>query len=521
MRESADAEARRRNRSEADGVMKEFDGERVVVMGLGLFGGGEGAARFFAERGARVLVTDLRPESDLRPALERLSDLPGVSFRLGGHDTSDFLNADVVVVNPAVPDDAPALAAARDAGVRLTTEMNLFFERCGAPIVGVTGTNGKSTTAALCHAFLRALGFDARLGGNIGGSLLSDVDDLAPPNDDRNGNVVVLELSSFQLERLRWTRKSPEIAVVLNLAPNHLDRHKTMEAYAEAKAAILDHQRPEDFAVLNAGDSWYEWFRVRARGRVRAFAAAPVRDADVSAVLDGGTLRLRTGAEDDDGPTLDLRAAVERLARAGDGWRPGSDERPPGHNAINCLAAATAVCAALLRLRLRPREDELQRALESGLAAFEPLEHRLERVAEVEGVLFVNDSIATNPESVLAALDAFADRRVALIAGGHDKGLNYDALAKTVCERVRRLVLLESEGATKIMEAVRRVCGGRAPETTRASDMNEAVRAAAEAEAEVVLLSPACASYGMFRNFEERGRAFREAVARLVGVRGT
>ena len=224
---------------------RDLAGKRITVMGLGLLGGGVGVTRFLARQGADVTVTDLKDAETLAESVAKLDGLP-VAFRLGGHVDADFTNADLVVVNPAVPDGSPFLAKAREAGVALETEINLFVKLCPATLIGVTGSNGKSTTVSLLHHLLGAGDRRAWLGGNIGRSLLEDLAAIGP--DD----LVVLELSSFQLDRLRATRRSPAISVVLNLSPNHLDRHGTVEAYAHAKQAILANQRPTDFALLNA-----------------------------------------------------------------------------------------------------------------------------------------------------------------------------------------------------------------------------------------------------------------------------
>jgi len=485
--------------------MKEdsYEGRKVVVMGLGLFGGGEGAVRFFAERGASVVVTDIKGEAELAPVVQRLRDLQGVDFHLGGHKEDDFRNADIVVVNPAVRDDSPFLAAAKETGAEVTTEINLLFRHCPAKTVAITGTNGKSTTATLTHLLLKNLGLRAVLGGNIGGSLLPQIGSLSQEH------ILVLELSSFQLERLTAEGRSPDVSAVLNLTPNHLDRHGDMQSYAAAKAGALIHQKRGDFAVLNGADSWFFWFRSHIKGRLAVFMdnyydALQTAGADVFAGLFGDELCVGRGQPE-------WRAIIKGLFTDR-----GFGTEPVGHNTRNLLAASATAFCTLLRCGVEPNKCDFATALAKCAEQFKPLPHRLEVVRQINGVLFVNDSIATNPESVIAALEAFADKKVVLVAGGYDKGLRYERLARRLAERTRFVVLFDTEGGRKIASALEDVGG---VEFCFVDDMEEAVsKAAAVAQkGDVVLLSPACASFGMFPNFAARGDAFKAAVANMEG----
>lgn len=444
--------------------------QRVTILGLGVFGGGAGAARYFAERGARVHVTDLRPEAELKESLDALSDLP-VSYHLGEHSPADFAGTDLVVVNPAVPPDAPGLAMAREAGARIDTEINLFLKHCPAPVTAITGTHGKSTTAAMLGDMLRAAGMRAWVGGNLGGSLLPSVDGI------RQKDAVVLEVSSFQAQRLRWLRKSPHVVVALNLTPNHLDRHADMEEYAAAKRELLRYQGLCDYAVLNADDpALGEW-----------------RDI-------GGGCKLFIGEAEG----ADIRVAGEHvLAGAPEPWLEfslGGLQIPGGHNRFN--AACAGVAASLLGA---PRE-----AIETALAAFKGLPERLEFVRERDGVRFYNDSIATTPESAMAALDAF-DAPVVLIAGGSSKNHAFDRLGERIRARCRAAVLVG-----KTAEEIAAAISDGVP-VARHNNFRQAVADAARRAqpGDVVLLSPACASFDLFRNYRERGRVFVEAVSAL------
>ena len=452
----------------------DFEKKRITVMGLGLFGGGLGIARYLVRRGARVTVTDLRTEDQLQESVRALQDLC-VTLKLGGHDPADFTDADRVFVNPAVPKTSEYLALARRSGVPLDTEMNLFFRECPSPILGVTGSNGKTTTTALLGAMFSRSDPRTLVGGNIGRSLLDELDALTPDVP------VVLELSSFQLEDLREVGRSPHISVVLNLTPNHLDRHGTMGAYAAAKRAILDYQTREDVAVLNAEDPLVrEWARV-SKGRVLFFGMHGVSAG--GAFVEEGVIVFRQ-----DGRQI-LLCRADELRLLG------------SHNLCNALAATAAACAFGL-----PTE-----AITGALRTFEGVEHRLEFVREIAGVNHYNDSISTTPESTIAALRAF-DAPIVLIAGGYDKGVSFDELGRVISDRAKALVLIGAT-AERIASTVRtdvpiRLCDTLPEATHLAADLACA--------GDIVLLSPACASYDMFRNFEDRGRQFKEIVRQIA-----
>ena len=464
----------------------DFAGKRVTVMGLGLFGGGVGVARFLAARGARVTATDLKGTDALAESVAKLEGLP-VTFHLGGHSDSDFTEADVVIVNPAVPDSSPFLAKARAARVPLETEINLFFKLCPATIVGITGSNGKSTTASLAAHLLEAGSRRVWLGGNIGRSLLEDLAAIRP--DD----LVVLELSSFQLERLEPTGLSPAVSIVLNVTPNHLDRHKTFDAYARAKQPILLHQRPADAALLNADCPIVSVWGNLGRGRKFEFSTrGPVErgawlDGDRAFWRDGGRPLPAMGAP------LPATGAPHPLFHRTDLALRGE------HNLGNALAAAgAAVLCGVPTEAIGPR-----------LASFRAIEHRLEFVRTLDGVSYYNDSKATTPEAAIAGLRAFHEP-VILIAGGYDKEVPFDELGKAVCQRAR-LVILLGDTAEKIHQAI--ASRGNVA-TRRLPDLPAAVHEARTLArpGDVVLLSPACASYDMFENYEERGTLFKKLV---------
>jgi len=433
-------------------VERRFRGRRVTVVGLGRFGGGVGAARWLAKVGANVSVSDKAPAESLAESARALQGC-GVELHLGGHRREDFIGADWLVLSPAVPLEAPLVREAVAAGAQWTTEINLLLEQCPAEIVGITGSVGKSTTTAMAGAVL-ATRFRTHVGGNIGGSLLETLDDIAA------GDKVVLELSSFQLERAAPLRISPHVAVVTNLSPNHLDRHGTMDAYAAAKKNIFRFQGTGDVLVLNRACEATAGWTDETPGKVDWFDPAA---------------------------------------------EPFELSVPGAHNQANAQAAWAAARA------LGVQRGEAAEALKE----FAGLPHRLEFVAEQGGVRFCNDSKCTTPEGAIVALEAFAPRTAVILVGGYDKHVSFDALGRALAGRAKAVVAL---GATreKILAAVRPQVAGNLPRIVSAGDFASAVAAARRlAEpGDVVLLSPACASFDMFDNYEQRGQAFGELVRR-------
>lgn len=420
-------------------------GQRVTVVGLGRFGGGVGATLWLLEQGARVTVSDAAPAENLADSLGQLTGRD-IALHLGGHHREDFLDADLLVLNPAVPDTIPLLVQARQAGIPTTTEINLFLERCPAPIVGITGSVGKSTTTAMVGEIL-ARQFTTHVGGNIGRSLLGDLPGIEP------NHIVVLELSSFQLERLAPLGRSPQVALVTNLIPNHLDRHRTLDAYAAAKQNIYRFQGPDDVLVLNRDDESLAAWADDASGRVDTFSA--------------------------DDPPFELLV-------------------PGQHNQANAQAAWAVA-----------RQLGVDRdAAAEALANFRGLPHRLQLVAERDGVQYWNDSKCTTPAGAVVALNSFPAGKSILLAGGYDKHVSFEPLGRLAGNRAKA-VLCFGDTAQQIAEATR---GHGAATVECVADLDDAVaRAKALAtQGDVVLLSPACASYDQFTNYEQRGLRFIE-----------
>ncbi|MBI4530036.1 MAG: UDP-N-acetylmuramoyl-L-alanine--D-glutamate ligase, partial [Candidatus Latescibacteria bacterium] len=454
--------------------IRSFRGRRVTVIGLGSFGGGIGATTFLVRKGAFVTVTDLKREEDLRESIEALREFP-VTFHLGGHQKEDFEHVDLIVVNPAVRLDSEFLQIAREHGVPMTTEMNLFFQLCRAPIIGITGSSGKTTTTSLIGEMLKKNDPRTPVGGNIGRSLLDEVERITD-------NVsVVLELSSFQLQALREIGKSPHLAVVTNFAPNHIDYHGSIAAYVYAKQGIVCSQRRDDVAILNADDAEVRGWAGLCPGRVVFFSRRERRENGAS--LDDGWI------------TVDN----QRVCRIEELFIPG------WHNVENALAATAAAKEC----------DVPPSMIAEVLRTFRGVEHRLELAGEFDGVAFYNDSKATTPEATIAALNSFEGKGILLIAGGYDKGAPFDRMAEAITGKAKRVLLIGAT-AEKIETLLRRI--DRLFPVDRCLSLEEAVeRAAGKAvSGEVVLLSPGCASYDMFRNFEERGKRFKEVVTGML-----
>lgn len=456
----------------------DYRNRRVLVMGLGSFGGGIGAVKFLVERGAIVTVTDLRPIEKMKESLELLKDTPPARIVAGGHDKNDFLTTELVVANPAVKRDCQYLNTAINAGIPTTSEMNLFWKWNRAPIVAVTGSNGKSTTTAMIHAILSQFALtkaDQRiwLGGNIGASLLPIVDQI------RSHDLVVLELSSFQLADLDRMQVSPHVAVVTNFAPNHLDWHPDLDHYRHSKQAILRWQQPTDFAVLNEDDA--------------DVTAWPVNGIRLGFGLDS-TTRLGAFAGE--------REAI--IHTEGDTQRWPLDEwlnLPGRHNFANALAAIAASI---------PFGGDAT-AIESAIQNYKPLPHRLQFVGEWAGRKFYNDSLATTPESAEVALQAF-DQPIILLAGGYDKQVDLSHMARAIALRAKAVALM---GQTAVnlrdkIEGQDHHCEVSPLKSDFAASFAWAVEQSQAGD--IVLLSPGCASYDWFKNFADRGQQFSDLV---------
>ena len=461
----------------------EFAGKTVLVMGLGRFGGGIDSAKFAHSAGAKVIITDLAPAEQLSDSINQLSDLDGIEFRLGLHDPADFEQADIVIANPAVPGDNKFLQIARHANRFVTSQINIFFELCPAKIIGITGANGKSTTTTLtAHLLKNTRDETVWLSGNIGNQPLLTILDQINPDD-----LVVLELSSFQLDQLAEIQKAPDIALLTNLTPNHLDRYGTFENYCTSKDNIFRFQKPSNnrpaVSIFNAEDKiaaeWFERYK---------------NDAGPQGT---GRICIKFSA---DNVSDELRNCYTL----------------PGRANLSNLAAAMAI------VKYFGADDN---KIKCCLPEFKALPHRLELVDTINGVSWYNDSKATTPEGAITALDAF-DRPIIIIAGGYDKNIPFDKLGEKIAKKAKAAILIgatapkienDIQNAKESLRVKRINLQSINTKIELVDSLNEAVQRAnqfAETD-DVVLLSPACASYDMFENYEQRGSEFIQHVRAL------
>jgi UDP-N-acetylmuramoylalanine--D-glutamate ligase len=445
---------------------------------LGLARQGIAVSRWLAAQGAHVTVSDLQPADKLSAAIEALRGIE-VKFALGGHPLSLLDECDYLCLSGGVPIDLPIVREARRRGLALTNDAQLFVERCLAPIIGITGSAGKTTTTTLTGEILRAARYVTRVGGNIGNPLIGELDAIGPTQR------VVMELSSFQLELMTI---SPSVAGILNVTPNHLDRHGTMEAYIAAKSHILDYQTFDDTAVLGYDDPVARQLSGRTRGYVRFFSREKIIGR--GAFLKGDRLIIVQNRESE-------------VCRLSDIALRGA------HNVQNVLAACALTAA------LGVEAD----AMAEAIRAFKGVPHRLQLVGEVKGVKYYDDSIATAPERLMAGVLSFEEPLV-LLAGGRDKHLPWDTAARLIIERVRQLIVF-GEMADLVrgaVEAQLALGGERTLEAIhQVTTLEQAVAQAAQLArpGEAVLLSPGGTSFDAFKDFEERGDAFQALVKEL------
>jgi UDP-N-acetylmuramoylalanine--D-glutamate ligase len=445
--------------------------KRVLVVGLGK--SGVASALFLKERGARVTVSDTKSPDQLREEIPVLLD-HGITVETGGHGERTFRGQDLIVVSPGVPVDAAPLVQARAAGEPVIGEIELAAQNLSGEIVAITGSNGKTTTTTLAGEILAAGGFPVSVGGNIGTPAISLVERAT------RQTIVVLEVSSFQLETIQTFR--PKVAVVLNVTPDHLDRHRTFQTYVDAKTRIFENQQASDFAVLNEDDPTCRTLRDRTRAQVFWFS----RKKEVqkgACVRDGKIFFL-------DGKSQREVMLVSEIPLKG------------AHNVENVLAG---VCAGAL---MGCEPAKIRQAIQN----FKAVEHRLEYVATIKGVEYFNDSKATNVDATIKALESFP-KNIHLILGGKDKGSDYTVLNDLLRERVKRVYTIGA-AAEKIESHIK-----GAAEVVHAETLENAIRrASAVAEpGDVVLLAPACASFDQFQSYNHRGRVFKEVVQALLG----
>jgi UDP-N-acetylmuramoylalanine--D-glutamate ligase len=462
--------SREQQTDQTRGPKFDLHGKRVLVVGLAR--SGRAAAHALRQRGGVVTVTDLRPPAAFASEIPELLKAK-IGVELGLHRLETFLRQDIIVVSPGVPWDLPELAAARQGKVHIVPEVEAASWFLKGKLVGVTGSNGKTTTTTLLGRMLEASGFETLVAGNIGVPLISVADRTA------GDSVSVVELSSFQLEAIQDFRV--DVAVLLNITPNHLDRHTSFDAYVAAKARIFRNQTEKDYSILNADDPTVMSLAPAIRSRKVLFSLH--QDLPDGLLVSNGKILYRV---------RDLERVLMDVA----------DVKLRGtFNLENVMAAAAAACILGAGFEALPRV----------VRNFEGVEHRLEYVRQIRGVEFYNDSKATSVDATVKALSAF-EPGVHLILGGKDKGATYAPLRPVLERRVRRLLLI-GDAAQRIAEEL-----AGAGDIIRAGDLETAVREAfrAAVPGDTVLLAPACASFDQFQDFEHRGRVFKEIVERLA-----
>lgn len=426
-------------------------------MGLGRLGGGEGVARFFSEVGAQVTVTDLKSEEELRQTIRRLKDLP-IKYILGGHRAEDFQKQELVIRNPDVSRDSQFLAIARASKIPVEMDESLFLKLCPVPVIGVTGTRGKTTTTTLIGKMLEEAGYHTLLGGNLPGiATLSLLRQVTPKTK------IVLELSSWQLQSLDENKLSPHIAVMTNIYPDHLNRYKNMEDYIADKKAIFKYQKEDDFLILNRENEITYGFAALTKSKVVWFKKSD--------------------------------------------WSQDWPLKIPGdHNREN--AAAARAVGKILGID----DPVIRRAVGN----FGGVPHRLEVVREFNGATYINDSTSTTPIAGIMALRAYSGRPIILIAGGNSKNLDLTEFAKEIVKRVKAVVLLEGTATSELESGIRGQESGMKI-LGKFNNFKEAVSVARNfaKPGDVVLLSPGCTSFGMFKNEFDRGEQFRKIVLSL------
>jgi UDP-N-acetylmuramoylalanine--D-glutamate ligase len=446
----------------------ELKNKRVIVVGLARTG--IATALFCAARGAIVTATESRKETELGIAIDVLR-AAGVILELGGHQEKTFLEQDLIIPSPGVSTDSVYLRAAREKSITIWSEIELAFRFLRGRLIGITGSNGKTTTTSLIDHVLKSAGFSTILAGNIGTPLISMVERSSPDT------VTVAELSSFQLELIATFR--PDISLFLNLTPDHLDRHPTLESYGAAKARIFENQTEEDAAILNADDPATTPY---APTRPRLFWCSRKQRVAQGAFVRGNEIVFRLDGHEE------AILKPEEIPLVG------------AHNVENVLAAVAAC-------RLAGADSV---AIARGVRSFAGVEHRLEFVAEIAGVRYYNDSKATNVDATLKALDAFPGR-ILVILGGKDKGSDYTVLQQPLRDKAI-LALLIGAAAEKIEK---QIAGSVMIECAKTLERAVDIAAHTAQPGDIVLLAPACASFDQFQNYEHRGRVFKELVHAL------
>lgn len=460
-------------------------GKKVTVMGIGLNSGGVGTIEFLSKQGAHVIATDLRSKEELREALKELKGLSNITYVLGQHRVEDFKNVDLIIKNPAVPRNSHHIRTAREHGIPVESDLGIFMELCLGPILGVTGTKGKSTTTTLLYNMVKRKHKDAVLAGNIGVSPLTKIDDI------KESTPVILELSSWQLEDLAEHERSPHIGILTNLFPDHLNRYPSLEAYYEAKKTIFQFQSRTDFMILNNDSPAVRALAEEVKSTCVWFSKSAT-DLVPACVVEEGTIQFRSAKHD----TTTI-ASVADIALRGE------------HNLENALAAAAA--ATVFGIDAKD--------IRHALTTTKTMEHRLELVDTHEGIEYINDTTATTPEALKAAIQTI-EKPIIAIVGGTDKECAFTDVAPILAERTKDIIFLAGSATEKLVRELKEVQKKQdlqkeidyTMHDSLASAFEEARRRAQPGDA--ILFSPGATSFQMFKNEFDRGRQFKELVER-------
>jgi len=440
-------------------IIMNLKNKNILVVGLGQHGGGLGVVKYLVQKGAKVRVTDLKNKEELQSPLKKIAELP-LKYTLGKHCQEDFLFCDLIIRNPAVPQDSPYLCRARKAGIPIEMEIGLFLDQSPShKIIGITGTKGKTTTAWLIYQILKEQQPTTVIGGNMRLSIL----DLLPKI--KKNSWIVLELSSWQLEGLKTKKFSPPISLITNIYRDHLNRYRTMEKYVQAKKLIFQYQNKNDHLILNQNNPWSKKFAQKAKGKIHFFDAEQV--------------------------PYSIKKNTKLKGK---------------HNLAN-IAAALKVAQII---NIEPT------AAQKTIINFAGIPHRLEKISQKGGITFYNDTTATNPSAAQAALESFK-KPVIWLAGGADKNLLFQRLAKTVQKStVKAVILLKGSATNKLQKNLKKYCP-TLPLYGPFDNFPHAVQKAYQVAQnnQIILLSPAAASFGMFENEFDRGRKFKKIIHNL------
>lgn len=445
--------------------------KKITVMGLGLHGGGLGVTKWLAQQGAKLLVTDLKTKKQLKPTIKKLNKYK-IQYVLGKHRASDFENADIIIKNPGVPKESKYLAMAREKGIPIETDMILFFKLCPATIIGITGTKGKSTLTIMVDEIFKATGKKPVIAGNIRISPLEVLKKI------KKNTPVILELSSWQLEDMTRLKISPHIAVITNIMADHLNRYQNMTEYINAKKLIFQYQKFDDYIILNRDNPITKKLGQEVYSRRFWFSRRYFPEENGSFIKNGWFVFRMNGQETKVMSVKDVKI-------------------PGQHNIYHILAAISVAMISKIN------SSDIKKAIQN----FKGVPGRLELIRECKGRKFYNDTTATTPEATIAALDSFK-QKVILIAGGADKKLDFQALAKKIKQKVKYLVLFKGSATDKLIKSLGKVRSSNF--IVQSSTMSEAVKNAwnISRAGDIILLSPGAASFGIFVNEFDRGDQF-------------